>query len=180
MTGKSATRGFVHIYFGDGKGKTTAGMGLAVRAAGAGLRVLIYQFMKNNRTSEREILKTVPNITVVDGPEQVKFSFRMTPEEKTARRELYDSCFQTLTKQAADEDYDVLFLDEAIYAVRAGLLDEKLILEFLSDKPDRLEVILTGNTPGEELLAAADYVSEIRKRKHPYDQGVGARKGIEL
>lgn len=76
------TTGLVHIYCGDGKGKTTTGMGLCVRAAGYGYRVLIYQFMKNNRTSERKVLEKVENITIVDGLEEEKFSFQMTEEEK--------------------------------------------------------------------------------------------------
>lgn len=171
--------GLIHIYCGDGKGKTTTGMGLCARAAGFGYRVLIYQFMKNNSTSERNVLKLSENITIVDGLAQEKFSFQMTPEEKEARRSYYDSQLRAVTQKAAEEQYDVLFLDEAIYTIGAGLLDEALLLDFLSHKPQHLEVILTGQNPSPALLEAADYVSEIRKIKHPFDQGVRARKGIE-
>ena len=83
------------------------------------------------------------------------------------------------TKKAAEEQYDVLFLDEAVYAIGAGLLDESLILEFLKNKPPHLEVILTGQGPSKALIDAADYVSEIKKLKHPFDHGMSARKGIE-
>ena len=155
--------GLVHIYCGDGKGKTTCGMGLCVRAAGYGYRVLIYQFMKNNSTSERKSLEKLEHITVVDGLEQEKFSFQMTEEEKAERRDYYNSQLKMVTRMAAEADYDVLFLDEAIYATRAGLLDEGLLLTFLRTKPDKLEVILTGQEPSESLLAEADYVSEICK-----------------
>lgn len=178
MAEKSNT-GLIHIYCGDGKGKTTTGMGLCVRAAGSGLRVLICQFMKDNSTSEREVLKLSDRITVIDGLAQEKFSFQMTPEEKAQRREFYRKQFCFVTQAAREERYDVLFLDEAIYAIRAGLLDEALVLDFLSKKPAGLEVILTGQGPSQALIEAADYVSEIRKVKHPFDRGVPARKGIE-
>ena len=89
MSGKKT--GLIHIYCGDGKGKTTTGMGLCARAAGYGYRVLIYQFMKDNSTSERNVLSLSENITIVDGLAQEKFSFQMTPEEKAAHKEFYES-----------------------------------------------------------------------------------------
>ena len=163
--------GYVHVYCGDGKGKTTTAMGLCTRAAGYGYKVLIYQFMKNNKTSERKILQQIPNITFVDGLEQEKFSFQMTISEKQ---------FRKITAKAAEENYDLLFFDELIYTIRAGLFDEQILLDYLkNEKPAHLEVILTGQQPSEELVALADYVSEIRKIKHPFDQGLPARPGIE-
>ncbi len=176
---KSEKTGLIHIYCGDGKGKTTTGMGLCARAAGYGLRVLIYQFMKDNSTSERAVLQLSENITIIDGLPQEKFSFQMTEEEKKQRRAYYEEQLRAVTKKACAENFDVLFLDEAIYTIRAGLLDEALLLDFLRSKPEHLEVILTGQNPGPELIALADYVSEIRKIKHPFDQGIPARKGIE-
>lgn len=178
MSEKSSA-GLIHIYCGDGKGKTTTGMGLCARAAGYGYRVLIYQFMKDNSTSERRVLGLSENITIVDGLSEEKFSFQMTPEEKEERRVYYAGQLRTVTQKAREEHYDVLFLDEVIYAIRAGLLDEALVLDFLKKKPAELEVILTGQDPGPALIEAADYVSEIRKVKHPFDRGIPARKGIE-
>lgn len=171
--------GCIHVYYGDGKGKTTTGMGLILRAAGYGYRVLLYQFMKDNKTSERKILERVENITMLDGLEQEKFSFQMTPEEKEERKRFYGEQFRKVTELAVSEDYDVLFMDEVIYAISAGLLEEELVLDFLKTKPKKLEVLLTGNYPGEEILKLADYVSEIKKVKHPFDRGVRARRGIE-
>ncbi len=171
--------GLVHIYCGDGKGKTTTGMGLCARAAGAGFKVLIYQFMKNNGTNERKTLELSPNITFVDGQDTVKFSFRMSPEEKEQQRQFYNEELRRVTQLAVDGAYDVLFLDEAVYTIRAGLLDEEAVLQFLQHKPDKLEVILTGQGPSEALMAAADYVSENRKIKHPFDEKQPARIGIE-
>lgn len=171
--------GLVHIYCGDGKGKTTTGMGLCARAAGFGYKVLIYQFMKDNKTSERKTLEHQENITWLDGLEQEKFSFQMTEEEKKQRRDFYNAQLEMVTKKAVEEQYDVLFLDETIYTIRAGLLDEEKVLEFLDHKPEHLEVILTGQGPSEALIARADYVSEICMRKHPFQKGIPARKGIE-
>lgn len=171
--------GLVHLYYGDGKGKTTTGMGLIVRAAGYGCKVLLYQFMKNNETSERKILENVENITIIDGLDKEKFSFQMTEEEKREHKRFYEDRFRMVTEKAVSESYDVLFLDEAVYTISAGLLDEELVLEFLKNKPGRLEVILTGNTPSQRLIDQADYVSQIKKIKHPFDQGKPARMGIE-
>ncbi|MGI6017819.1 MAG: cob(I)yrinic acid a,c-diamide adenosyltransferase [Marvinbryantia sp.] len=171
--------GLVHIYCGDGKGKTTAGMGLCMRAAGCGLQVLLYQFMKNNRTNERKILEKADNVTIIDGLEEEKFSFQMTEEEKAQRRIFYAQQLKTVTEKAAEEEYDVLFLDEIIYTIGAGLLEEQLLLNFLDQKPEHLEVILTGQGPSEALMERADYVSEICMRKHPFQKGMPARDGIE-
>lgn len=176
---EKSSAGLIHIYCGDGKGKTTTGMGLCARAAGYGYRVLIYQFMKNNSTSERKLLGLSDHITIMDGLPQEKFSFQMTPEEKASRREYYESQFAMITAKACEEDYDVLFCDELVYAIRAGLFTEQKLLDFLSSRPKKLEVILTGRDPSPALIDACDYVSEIRKIKHPFDQGLPARKGIE-
>ncbi|MDO5344997.1 MAG: cob(I)yrinic acid a,c-diamide adenosyltransferase [Lachnospiraceae bacterium] len=171
--------GLVHIYCGNGKGKTTTGMGLCIRAAGFGYRVLIYQFMKDNSTSERKVLEKMENITLLEGLVQEKFSFQLTPEEKQERLEFYNNQFRKVTRKAAEEDYDVLFLDETVYTIRAGLLDEALVIDFLRNKPEKLEVILTGQDPSQALMEQADYVSEIRKIKHPFDWKQPARDGIE-
>lgn len=172
--------GRIHIYCGDGKGKTTCGMGLCVRAAGYGFRVLIYQFMKDNGTSERAAMERMQNITFFSGLAQEKFSFGMTEEEKASRRIFYAEQFKKVTQMAVDGGYDVLFLDEVVYTIRAKLFDETLLVDFLKNKPEHLEVILTGRDPSPQLIELADYVSEIRKVKHPFDRGLPARKGIEL
>ena len=171
--------GLVHIYSGDGKGKTTAGMGLCVRAAGAGYRVLICQFMKDNSSSERSAMESIEGITFVRGRDKVAFSFCMSDEEKKQERAFCERLFEDTVERAAAEHYDVLFLDEVLYAVRAGLLDEKLLTDFLDSRPQNLEVILTGRDPGEELLKRADYISEIRMIRHPISRGQKARGGIE-
>ena len=154
-------------------------MGLCVRAAGYGYRVLIYQFMKDNTTSERKAMEKIPGITFVPGLKEEKFSFQMIQEEKEARKRFYKEKFREVTEKAEKENYDVLFLDEVIYTIRAGLFEEQILVEWLKQKPEHLEVILTGQDPGEELLLCADYVSELKKIRHPFDRGLGARDGIE-
>ena len=171
--------GLIHIYCGDGKGKTTAGMGLCVRAAAAGLKVVICQFMKDNSSSERSILGRVDNIILIDGPEKVKFSFQMSEDEKRDMRVFYEKLLKTAEDTVMREHSQVLFLDEVIYCINAGLLPEDRLIAFLNNKPEDLEVILTGQNPEPALIELADYVSEIRKVKHPYDAGVEARTGIE-
>lgn len=171
--------GLIHIYCGNGKGKTTCAMGLCARAAGYGYKVLIYQFMKNNKTSERKVLQKMDNVTFVDGLEAEKFSFQMTEDEKEERRKYYLKQFQRITEMAEKEQYQVLFMDEIIYTIGAGLFEEQVLIDYLKNKPEDLEVILTGQNPGKEVMKLADYVSEIQKVKHPYDQGMPSRAGIE-
>lgn len=171
--------GLIHIYCGDGKGKTTAAVGQVVRGAGYGYRSLVYQFMKNNSSSERKILSAIPEITCLNGPDEVKFSFRMTEEEKLQCRKENDQCLAELGRLIREKHYDIVFLDEAVYAVRSGLLGEEALLSFMEGKPENTELLLTGNPPTERMIALADYVTELRKVKHPFDRGQAARNGIE-
>lgn len=169
--------GLIQIYYGDGKGKTTAAVGQAVRAAGFGYQVLVFQFLKDNSSSERKILEAIPNITCLEGREGEKFAFLMTEEEKEDCRRYNSRKLHEIGETA--QKYDVLVLDEAVCAVGVGLLEEVELIEFLKHKPEKLEVILTGHTITDGLLEIADYVTEMKKRKHPFDQGIQARIGIE-
>lgn len=174
---KSNKKSFVHIYYGDGKGKTSAGMGLCLRAAGHGKRVLIYQFLKGNTTGEIASLSQLPTVTRLNGLDDVKFSFLMSPEDLQNTRKAYSLQFHSLSEMA--QEYDLLFLDEVICAVSAGLLEESALLHFLENRPPQLEVILTGHEPSCRLIEAADYVTRLEKIKHPFDLGQEARPGIE-
>lgn len=172
-------RGLLHLYCGDGKGKTTTAVGLSIRFAGAGKRVLLYQFMKNNTSSERNILEQIPLITCEKGKEQVKFSFQMSEEEKKQELQENNKKLIEMFQKAKEQEYDLLFLDETLYTIDAGLLSEELLIEELKKKPTKLEVVLTGRNPSEQLIELADYVSEIKKVKHPFEQGISSRKGVE-
>ena len=166
-------RGYIQVYYGDGKGKTTAAVGLAVRAVGAGLTVCFAQFMKPGTSCELEGLRSL-GVRMISGA-QNKFSFQMTPEEKAQARLRNEA----ILNEALILKDDVLVLDEAMDACRLGLLDREHILALLRDKPHGLELVITGHEPDQEFLDLADYVTEAVCHKHPYQEGVRARKGIE-
>ena len=170
-------KGCVHIYCGDGKGKTTCVMGLCVRAAGAGKKVLLHQFLKDNTSSERTIIDKLPGVTVMPGAKMDKFTFQMNEEELQALRESNDANLVRLCDMA--KDYDMLILDESVYAMDMGLLSEDKLIEWLEKKPEHLEVVMSGRNPSDRLKEHADYISEIKKIKHPFDQGLSSRIGIE-
>jgi cob(I)alamin adenosyltransferase len=170
----------IHIYCGDGKGKTTAAMGLAVRAAGSGRKVVVTQFLKDGSSSELKILRELPQIQVVSCERQFGFFWNMTQEQKEEAKAAYTELFEQVTELAIREQAFLLVMDEFIATYNHGLLDREKALKFLKEKPEGLEVVLTGRDPASELVELADYVSEIRKVKHPFDEGIHARKGIEL
>lgn len=172
--------GRIHLYYGDGKGKTTAAMGLAVRAAGSGLKVLVFQFLKDNQSSERKILEGIEKITCLHGREPVKFVSQMNADEKQEIFHYNNKALDEIIKFCGTAGFDVLVMDEALCAVALGVLSEKKLLSFLQHKPRGLEVVLTGHKVSAQMLETADYATEIRKVKHPYDQGILAREGIEF
>lgn len=171
--------GLVHIYCGEGKGKTTCSVGLSVRACGYGLHVLFMQFLKSGDSSELKVLKSLPGVDVLGTKPIKKFSFQMTEEEKAETRQINAEQFADMVKMLENDHYDMLVLDEVLGAIEAGLLDDQLIVNFLKNRPEQLEVVMTGRYPTEELEELADYVSRIDKVKHPYDKGIPARAGIE-
>ena len=171
--------GRIHIYCGDGKGKTTAAVGLAVRASGSGKKVLFLQFLKGEESGERQALRLLPGVTVYPNPEHIKFSFQMTEAEKDEVRAANDHRFKDAAIEAIEKGCDLLILDEAIGALQTGLLSRALVLFYLRTKPKGLEIVLTGRDPDQELMELADYISEVKKLRHPFDQGEQARQGIE-
>ncbi|CAK7025513.1 MAG: Corrinoid adenosyltransferase [Phascolarctobacterium sp.] len=172
-------QGLIHIYCGNGKGKTTACLGLTIRCAGHGNKVLFVQFLKSRPTGELNSLELLPNIEVLRGKETKKFTFQMTAEEKQEVLREHEQLFAKIQTKLTEENVQLLVLDEIIGACNTGVFDENQLLDFLKTKPQRLEVVLSGRDPSPELLELADYVSEICKRKHPFDKGIPARTGIE-
>lgn len=172
-------KGLLHIYCGDGKGKTTAATGLAVRAAGSGMRVLFARFLKNENSAELKVLDSIDEIQVLHLEESFGFYQYQTEETKAKMRTVYGELWNTIVKTLEEEKYDMLVMDEFMAADRYGLIPHEEAVAFLKNRPKQLEVVLTGRNPQEDLLEIADYVSEIRKMKHPFDQGIKARKGIE-
>lgn len=173
-------QGLVHIYCGDGKGKTSAAVGLAVRAAGRGMKVLVVRFLKTENSGEVEVLRSIPGITVTPCDRTFGFVFRMTEEQKQEAALYYQSRFEAAVTEAVQGQYDLLILDEILASCNYGMVQEQSVVEFLKNRPLGLEVVLTGRDPSEHLLELADYVSEICMRKHPYQKGIPARKGIEF
>ena len=169
----------IHIYCGEGKGKTTAAVGLCVRAAGAGKRVLFVQFFKNGASSEVRVLQKIDNVRVLFEPKYFGRVSNMTPAEREESRRAYTHLFERCASLVRAGEADVVVLDEIVSACNHGVVEEEKVLAFL-DEAQNAEVILTGRGPDERLLRRADYVTEMVKRKHPYDLGISARKGIEF
>ena len=173
------SEGLIHIYTGNGKGKTTAALGITVRAAGWGQKVLLVQFLKGRLSGEVNLLQGIPGITLLRAEKIEKFSWDMDEEERRITRDRHDKLLDTVRVQLSASAFDLLILDEALGACSVELLSEEALLSFLCDKPQALEVVLTGRAPSEKLLDMADYVTEMCMIKHPYDKGVTARKGVE-
>lgn len=169
------SKGMVHIYTGDGKGKTSSAIGLAVRCAGHDRKIIIYQFLKATPTGELDSLKKL-GITVVRANSCGKFYYDMTDNEKLITK--------TETKKAISmmfsEDCDLLILDEILCAVNNGIINVDDIIKIIKNKPAHTELVLTGRNMPEKLLKYADYVSEIRCIKHPFEKGIDARCGIDF
>lgn len=171
--------GLIHIYCGSGKGKTTAATGLAVRMSGAGKRVLFVQFFKNGNSSEIKSLKLLSGVRTMHSDNPHHRFRKMDSAERAVAGQDYRRLLADALEGARD-GIDLLVLDEVISACNHEIVDEKVLTDFLRVKPDRLEVVLTGRDPSDGLLALADYVTEMRKVRHPFDQGVPARHGVEF
>lgn len=171
----------IHLYCGDGKGKTTAAMGLALRMAGRGERVLIAQFCKGADSGERYALGLLPQVLLLPVPDRVKFTFAMSEEEKAAERARYGGLLGQIRACLSRERFGLLVLDEACAALNAGLLALEDVLSLLDLCRERgTEAVLTGRGPCQALVERADYISCVSKQRHPYDSGTAARRGIEF
>lgn len=171
--------GLMHIYCGEGKGKTTAAVGLAVRGAGCGMQVLFARFLKNESSGELRVLDGIPEIEVLHLGKSYGFYWTLNDEEKAAVGRLYGQLWDTVLEKVSGGFYSMLVMDEFMAAYRYGLIAHDEALRFLRSRPKNLEVVLTGRDPAEELIELADYVSDIQKVKHPFDRNIGARRGIE-
>ena len=172
-------RGLIHIYCGDGKGKTSSAVGLAVRAAGCKKKVLFARFLKNENSGELNILDSISDIEVLHLEKSYGFYKTLTEKEKKEVKKLYEALWNEVLRKVSGGSYDVLVMDEFMAAYNYGLIPNEDAITFLKEKPERMEIVLTGRNPDERLIELADYVSEIKKRKHPFDRGIYARKGIE-
>lgn len=169
--------GMVQVYTGDGKGKTTAALGLALRAAGHGLRVYIGQFMKGVRYGELAALANVPNIQIKQfGRPQWVDPQGVTDEDiAMAQQALKDG-----TDALQSGGYDIVILDEINVAAAWGLLAVEQVVELIRSRPSNVELVLTGRCAPSQVLESADLITEMREIKHPYHKGVISRQGIEF
>lgn len=169
----------LHIYYGNGKGKTTAAVGLTVRAIGAGMKTAFFQFLKNGSSSEIDILKELENNTVMCCESCSKFSFQMNDDEKSNVTSEHNNMLIYAKDLIENGSVDLVVLDELLDAYNKKLIDAELADEFINCCSKKAEIIVTGRDPSAEWLNTADYVTEMTSLKHPYNNGINARKGIE-
>ncbi len=173
--------GLIHIYCGDGKGKTTAAMGLAIRAAGRKKKVFITQFLKCGKSGELISLEKLDEyITFFPGKPVNKFVWNMNEEEKLQAKIEHTKRFQEIKDIINKEEYDLLILDEIIATINNEFIELNDVIEFLRNKPKSLEVVMTGRDPKDELVELSNYVTEMKCIKHPFKEGIPSRVGIEL
>lgn len=169
----------IHLYFGDGKGKTTAAAGLALRAAGRNKKVIFAVFMKGRSSGELESFRRIPRITVLRRDFSKKFTFQMTEREKQNETGKNEDLLEEAFSRAVSQGADLLILDEAVTAAEYGMICEQRLRKLMEDGRHLFEIVATGHRPSKQMIESADYVTRMEKIKHPYDAGVPARQGIE-
>ena len=169
-------KGYIHLYTGNGKGKTTAAIGLAVRAAGAGKKTFIAQFVKGMNYSELESLKRFPEIEIHQFGLDCFIVNEPTQKDIDAARH----GLNTVSAIISNKQYDVIILDEVCIALYYKLFSMEEFLDVLKLKPDETEIVMTGRYATQQLMDVADLVTEMKEVKHFYSCGVEARKGIEF
>jgi cob(I)alamin adenosyltransferase len=172
----SLEKGFVHVYTGPGKGKTTAALGLGFRAAGAGFKVYMIQFMKGRRYSELDAVEHLANFTIVQYGRD-EFVSKETPEQVDI--DLAQKGFAHAQEIIKNGKHDLVILDEINVAVDYNLVSIDAVIRLIEEKPKKVELICTGRYAPPELVKVADVVTEMLEIKHPYQEGVMARKGID-
>jgi len=172
--------GLLHAYIGDGKGKTTAAIGLAARVAGCGRRVVFGQMLKGRQTGEIASLKAL-GVIVIRSENELGFIWEMDDERKEAFKQEQIRLFGEIRDAAYGEtETGLVVFDEALDVIKMGMLDEWSVRDLLEKKPEQLEMVFTGRGAPEWFLEKADYVTEMKKIKHPFDLGIKARKAIEF
>ena len=190
----------IHLYSGEGRGKTSIAVGTAVRMAGAGGKILFAQFMKGCESSEIEVLKSIPRVEICRVSEQYPFYNQMSEEQKQRITRQHNNILMHITNEIesvgktdgegmgfVQQEESVttampkllVVLDEITYPINWNLIDRTMLSRLLSNLPESVELIMTGRDLSEEMIAVSDYWSEISMKRHPYETGVLARKGVE-
>lgn len=168
--------GTVQVYTGEGKGKTTAALGQALRAVGHGWKVIMIQFLKAREgIGEIEAAKNIPNLTMLQFGSGHFVRNKLTQEDFFLARKGW----QAARESVLSGNYDMVILDEINLAIYFNLIDVEEVVKFIDERPPHIELVLTGRHLHPKILEKADLVSEIKAIKHPYEKGVTARKGIE-
>lgn len=173
-----ANKGYVHLYVGSGKGKTTASIGLSVRARGSGKNVLIAQFLKGQNTSELVPLGSL-GIDIIRTKEAKKFVFQMNEQELEATRQDCEDCFNEVKNAIENHKYDLVIMDEIVDALNLKLIKTDDLVSLVENRPEDIEMVLTGRNPEQAIIDISDYYTLMTAEKHPYNNGVAQRKGIE-
>ena len=176
--------GLVHLYYGDGKGKSTTAAGLSLRALGAGYTVILVRLLKGGEPESGEVRLLEKNgARIINGKTENGFASGLSREGKERLKQYQDSILKELIEEFSrpetGQQGEMLVLDEALAACEMGLVDEELVKEIIKIGRKRAEIILTGRNPRDWMLREADYITELRAEKHPYEKGITARKGIE-
>lgn len=176
-----STKGLIHVYTGEGKGKSTAAFGLVIRALGHKKRVAIFSFLKDSKTRYGEMeafARLFPELIYI------RFENASPLFDKSvtmdALRKSVDDSFNKALEIIKEKDIELAVFDELNICMRYGYIDTKKVLDFLKNKPENLEIVITGRDAVDELIEIADYVTEMKMIKHPYNKGIKARKGIEF
>ena len=169
-------KGYVHIYTGNGKGKTTAALGLAIRAAGAGLRVFLAQFIKGRQYSELNALERLADLIIVEQYGLPRF-INGKPSEPDIEAAQYG--LERVKSSMLSGRFDMIIIDEGNVAVNYGLLSRQDLINLIDMKPENLELVITGRDALPEIIDKADLVTEMKAVKHYFNKGVDARVGIE-
>ena len=169
-------KGYVQVYTGNGKGKTTAVLGLSIRAAGAGFKVFIAQFMKNGDYSEIKALKRFSDLITV---EQFGSGYFVRGKPTPEDIECAQKGIEKIKSIVSSGNYKIIILDEANVAVKVGLFPVEDILSIIDNKPEKVEIVITGRNADQRIIEKSDLVTEMKEIKHYFPKGVKARVGIE-
>lgn len=172
-------QGLIHLYVGNGKGKTTSAVGLTVRAVGRGKKVIFMQFLKGRGSGELISFEKL-GIKSVKADDLKKFTFQLNEEELEQLKSQHNKALDSIIETVKAEDTDLLVLDEAVDSINLNLLSRTKLVDFLKNKPAKLEIVLTGRDPDAEIYTLADYYTNFECRSHPYERGISARDGIEF
>ena len=173
-------RGLVQVYTGEGKGKTTAAVGQTLRALGRGYKVCFIQFFKRNPSGEIKALKKFsPQIKVINFNQVHPFFSKLSSSELNNLKGKVKSNLKEVVKIIKSETYDLVVLDEVLIALHDNFISEKELLNLIDEKPNSVELILTGRGATKKIIEKTDLVTEMRLIKHPFQEGIRARRGIE-